>query len=195
MGYLNEISASALSDWLNNFDNEQDNIFEPFQNAGITLSKTIAELLSNDYQRQIRVYMGLDPDDNPRVIAVGAYELETADSEKTGYTDILKTGMIYELVNGIQISFSDANDAIKKWEQNSSNDLYKAAWIIPRPNMIKFLYEDNENYMEIKFGIEIATQKEVKLIMQKPNASTGDVRLDSALPCPPHCSPDTRISD
>ncbi len=190
MAYLNELNQATVNEWLDNFNNISNNIFAPFQNDTV-MSKQIYEALNNDNQYNIRIYMGLDENNNPKVIALSSYYLELGDYEEEGYTDLIVEDGIWELYSDCIISFSDAKEYIDNWKVNSSDNLFKFGFLIPRPNMVSLFVEENLDQVRLFFGINDA--EEIKMMMQKPNAGSGDVVVDFASPCPDRCSKDNRL--
>ncbi len=189
MAYLNEINQTTVNNWLNNFNEIPNNIFAPFQSDTV-MSKQVYDALNNNNQYNIRIYMGLDENNNPKVIALSSYYLEEGDSEEVGYTDLIIKDGIWELYSNSIITFDDAKKYINNWEVNSSDNLFKFGFLIPRPNMISLFVEENLDSLRFFFGVK---DGEIKMMMQKPNAGPSDVVVNHISPCPSICSVDTRM--
>jgi hypothetical protein len=192
MANLNEINPAVLADWMENFANESENIFQIFQTNSIPFSKEIYLTLSNNNHNNIRLYFGLTDEGIPKIIAVAAYFLNSGDNNINGYTDLIVEGKIFELYSNSVINFETAKSYIDNWKQNLNSNLFKFGFLLPRPCLVKLYEEDNLDQIHIYFGI---IDREIKLIMQKFNPLSTDVAFDSALPCPSNCSLDTRLID
>lgn len=192
MDYLNQISQVTADLWLQNFENASGNIFEPFQ-SNTFLSKKVYDELNNNNMYNIRIYMGLDANSNPKVIAMSSYFLHKGDNHMDGYTDMIIEGKIYDLGRNSIITIDQAKEYINNWKVNLNENLFKFGFLIPRPNVVKFFEEDYELSVRLFFGID--ENNEIKMMMQKSNPGTGDVILNYAHPCPSLCSLDTRMID
>lgn len=190
MAFLNEISATTAQTWLTNFANVQENIYLPFQ-TNTLLSKKVYEILSNNFMFNIRIYLGLDSENQPKVIAMSTYYLNPGDNQTAGFTDLIVEGKIFELYSDNTISISKAKEFINNWKAYQNNNLFKFGFIIPRPNTIKFFDEDKENNVRLFFGVD--ENNEIKMMMQKPGGGSGDVVLDYSHSCPSLCPMDTRM--
>ena len=192
MAYLNEIDQTTATDWLDNFENVQNNIYDGFQQNTI-LPKSIYEALSNDNQYNIRIYFGLDSDNNPKVIALASYYLNPADYHEEGFTDLIVTDGIWELYSNTKITAQTAKGYIDNWKVNESDNLFKFGFLIPRPNCITLFENEGLTNVRLFFGID--GDGELQMMMQKPNGGSSDVIVDNCTPCPTACSKDETLFD
>ena len=183
MPHENEIDAKTLAEWLENFNDESPNIFEVFQENEIILTKDIYETLCTDEDYYLRFYMGLTENDTPKIIAVAAAP------DNGVYTDVLEEGQIYEVYTQSSISLETAQGFIDNWKDNSGDDLFKYAFLIPRTNLVKLFETDGLDEIKIYFGLD----DEIKAIQQKPSLGSGDPALDRNAPCPPFCGNDSSL--
>jgi hypothetical protein len=193
MTYLNQVETSTVNEWMNNFENQQGNIYKYFQDNEVVLRKEIYDLVSNNNQFHIHMYFGLKADDTPCIIVTGAYQLDDYDgpdfnpSEENGYADVLDPNKIVELYSGNVININDAKDYVQNWvETNQNNVLFKKSFLIPRPNMIKFFLEDQVQEVLIFFGLD--SNEGVKVMERELNSTPNDLVLDKARPCPNMCA-------
>ena len=186
MAYLNEVDAATVAKWLANFDNCPNNIYRPFQENEIRLTKRVYYTLGGN-SNHINIYFGLDDNLNQKMIAVGAYTLDQFDGEETdGFVDILNPEGIYELYSNTTISLAEARQFISKWEnENKDSDLYKVSFLLPRPNFVKLFLEDQADVVRIFFGMDDTNA--LKVMQTNPDAGSGDVVLNRSYPCPAIC--------
>ena len=186
MAYLNEVNAATVAEWLTNFDNCPNNIYGPFQENEITLTKMVYNALGAN-NNHINIYFGLDEKLNQKIIAVGAYTLDQFDGEETdGFADILNPEGIFELYSNAIIPLSKARSYISKWkDENKGSDLFKVSFLLPRPNFIKFFIEDQADVVKIFFGMDNANA--LKVMQTKPNAGSGAIVINRSYPCPAIC--------
>lgn len=184
MPYLNEVNAETLTIWLSNFNNYTNNIFAPFSTNEIVISSAIYQAICNNNLYHVNLYFGLDEVSNPKAIVVGSYELDSYDSDQSGYVDVLGTNLIYELYSGLPISIATAQGYIGKWiGENGENPIFKKGALLPRPNFIKIFVEDGANSATIFFGLD--SNNELKVMEKDPNGS--DLVLNKSFPCPAFC--------
>lgn len=184
MAYLNEVSAATVTEWLNNFDNYENNIFKPFQDNQILLNRTVYNALSNNNLYHMHIYFGLDNNNNPKLLIVGAYELDSYDSDESGYVDVIGDGLVYELYSGNSISVAQAQTYVDNWvNTNSANGIFIKSALLPRPNFIKFFIEDGEEQVNIFFGLD--NNNKLKVMQKEP--VSGDLVLNKTFPCPDKC--------
>jgi hypothetical protein len=190
MAYLNEIDQTTAQDWLDNFDNVQNNIYDCFQQNTV-LPKTVYDDLNNNNQYNIRIYFGLDSSSNPKVIALASYYLNPADYSEEGFTDLLVDGGIWELYSNTRISVETAIGYIDNWKANESDNLFKFGFLIPRPNCIALFENEELTNVRLFFGVD--DNGDIQMMMQKPNGGSSDVIVDRCTPCPTQCSKDETL--
>ncbi len=187
MAYLNEVLAATVAEWLENFDDCPNNIFDPFQDNAIDFSLQAYEALSAENLNHINIYFGLDSNKNPKMIAVGSYLLDHYDGEETsGFADVLDPNKIYELYSDTVITKALAVQYAEKWEtENSGSSLFKKSFLLPRPNFIKLFIEDQADPVRIFFGMDEGP--ELKVMEKDPNGGTGTIVVNSGYACPYDC--------
>jgi len=187
MAYLNEVNAATVAEWLANFGNCPNNIYNPFQDNEISFTKREYNALSGNNTNHINIYFGLDESLNQKMIAVGAYTLDQFDGEETdGFVDILNPEGIYELYSNTVITLSQARAYINKWEsENKGSNLFKVSFLLPRPNFIKLFVEDQADVVRIFFGMDNANA--LKVMQTNPSAGSGAIVLNRSFPCPAMC--------
>ncbi len=185
MAHHNEISSNEKLWYDSNFSAYTNNIFEAFKEQEFELTETIYTNLCNNNDYHIRIYMGLDDEDNPKLIAMAADEQSAHQHDEIVYNDIFAAGNIYELGANTGIDINDAEDFIANWmNSNTGKELYKRAFLLLRTNL-DFLFDDeNVNSIKLDFGIE----KTVKVMLADASYSAGDPILNRNKPCPDICS-------
>jgi len=188
MAYLNEVDSSTLTDWLNNFDNCPNNIYDPFQDNEIDFSLETYDILCANNLNHINIYFGLDINENPKLIAVGSYLLDEFDGEvKTGFADILDPDKVFELYADTTISLALAKQYTTKWnDDNRGSSLFKYSALLPRPNFIKLFKEDQADPVRIFFGMD--DNDELKVMQKDPNGGTGTFVGNTGFFCPNDCT-------
>jgi len=187
MAYLNEVDPATVAQWLQNFNNCPNNIYQPFQKNTINLPRKIYDILSNNSVNHINIYFGYDESLNPKIIALGSYMLDQLDGEEQeGFVDILDPEKIYELYSASVVPLATAQQYIDKWKQvNETSSLFKVSFLSPRPNYIQLFLNDQANPVRIFFGMD--NNNEPKMMQKDPNAGSGAVVFDKTTPCPPIC--------
>ena len=190
MAYLNEVDATTVTDWLNNFNNCPNNIYTLFQDNAIDFTLPAYEALCANNLNHINIYFGMDENGNPKMIAVGSYLLDDFDGEETtGFADVLDPNKIYELYSDAVISKALAVQYANKWKTNNGNSsLFKKSFLLPRPNFIKLFIEDQADPVRIFFGMN--DTHELKVMQKDPNGGTGTIVANSGYACPYDCPED-----
>lgn len=191
MNYLNEIDQTTKEQWLMNFSQASANIYEAFQEICF-LQKDVYEVLNNHNTYNIRLYMGLDENNKPKVIALSSYYMRSADYPIKGYSDLLVEGKIFELVDNEPITLAKAKEYAANWKaKNSTNTLFKTSFHIPRPNVVTFFEELSLNSVKLFFGID--NNGGIKMMMQDANPSGYNIVVDKIESCLPDCPEGRRL--
>lgn len=185
----NEVPLVERTLWRANFVAESGNIFEAFQRTPIVLTKAIYQALTFNYSCHIRIYFGLDSNDNPKVIAVPAYKLNEIDTPnmESSWDDILKANCIYELYAGTVVTLANAQSWLANWAKNEDDELFVKAFIFPRPNFIDIFDNQGKDYALLDFGIKKEVKVMTQACVQNGTPLANPVFGDSASPCPPRC--------
>lgn len=191
MLHRDELDNATLNFWTNNFANEprENNIYQKFQDLQIRMNPEAFSELSNNETTHIRIYMGLDPNNNAKLLAVPAYSLDATESLTISYADLFPGNKVYDLGSAEWIDVDKAKDCTQRWyDNNKTNELYKTAFLFPRADFIQLFERDQCEFVKLDFGLE----KQVKPMVSginPHNQNTGEETgvYDFACPCPPVC--------
>ncbi len=189
MQHVNVIDPVTVDRWKSNFDAEQDNLYLPFSQQSILLSREVYDQLCTDTSLYIRFYFGLDDDGLGKIIAVPAYQLSPVDAHETGYMDLLIPGRIFELYSGESITFEIAKGYVMNWEAYQAHELWTKGFLIPRPNLLHLFLEQEEPTVEISLGVK----KEISPMVSQVGTEPGRVFLNDLTSCQLYCPPDSRL--
>lgn len=186
----NQISQATRNTWLANFSAENNNPYDPFSRSRIMITRTIFETITSGFNCHIKIYFGLDSDENPKVIAVPCYELDPLDiaNMEKAWDDILKPGRIYELCEGEEISVEDAKIYISNFAQNSNHEFYAKSFILPRPNFFEIFYTLDSEYALIDLGLKKEITVMIYPVDENGNPPQDPIYINNSMPCPPFCN-------
>jgi len=188
MTYNNEVNSSTVSNWLESFNNCSNNIFIPFQNNEIDITQQTFQTLNSNNPDFLNIYFGLDDNSNPKLIIVGSVFINgNTEVEENGFSDILSTGMIYELYTNQSITKVLAQQYISNWKlANASSSLFKKSILTPISNYNNLFNNLQADPVRIFLGMDKVCEL---IVMQKdPNAGDGAIVLNTSFPCPSACS-------
>lgn len=187
----NEITPQLRTIWQNNFNDERDNIFAPFQNTPIVLTRQMYEDLCLRFNSNIRIYFGKDNAGSPKLIAVAALRINELDSEnlELAWDDVAGPDSLFELYSGNSITISNANSWISNWTNDHANDeLFVKSFLLPRTNFINIFETRRASYALIDFGLkkEITVMTQVCDVNGLPDSNP--IVNNRSFPCPPFCN-------
>jgi hypothetical protein len=186
MSQLNSIDPVTVDRWKSNFAAEQNNLYLPFTQSPIMLSRLIYDQLCTDLSLYVRFYFGLDSEGAGKVIAVPAYRLAPEDAHETGFVDLLIPGRIFELYSGESITFETAKGYVLNWEAYQAHELWMKGFLIPRPNLLHLFLEQGETNVEITLGLK----REISPMVSKIDPQQDKLYYNRLGACPINCPPD-----